>query len=41
MLRDEDGEVVIAAIDTYGDTIHSASSSGGTTRGLSCPGSAR
>ena len=40
MLEDEQGEVVIAAIRTYGDTIH-AWWSGGTTGASSCPASGR
>ena len=38
VLRDDDGEVVIAAIHTYGDTIH-CWSSGGTTAAPSSPAS--
>jgi 4-hydroxyphenylpyruvate dioxygenase len=40
VLKDEHGEVVIAAIRTYGDTIHS-SSSAATTAGSSCRASGR
>ncbi len=41
VLSDEDGEVVIAAIETYGDTIHSPRRAPRTTRACSCPASSR